>query len=417
MRLTKSTIEQIPIPPSGYKIYRDERLVGFCIRVRESGMKTFIVDRKVNNKLYRCNIGRFGELTVEQARQQAHKIIGQLCMGINPNEASSGKKSDCPTMAAVFEKYLVARKSLKPNTIKEYQFTLEREFKDWKNKPLSAISMDMIVKRHQLIGKRTRSGANRALKLVGALFNFATYSYEDEQGNPIITHNPIIKLSKMRAWYPNKRRRTKIETHELRAWFNAVSRLKDINPRSIASTVRDYLILLLFTGLRREEGLKLIWADKKSHHAKIAESQSIIDLDSNTLTVRDTKNHQDHTLPLPDYLISLLKKRRENSTSVYVFPNWKGDSHFIEPRKQMDKVTELSGVKFSLHDLRRTFISIAESLDIPAYALKRLLNHKIINSDVTAGYIISDVDRLKGPMQKIADFILKKTSSTDEIAE
>jgi hypothetical protein len=56
--------------------------------------------------------------------------------------------------------------------------------------------------------------------------------------------------------------------------------------------------------------------------------------------------------------------------------------------------------------LRRTFITIAESLDIPAYALKRLLNHKM-NNDVTAGYIISDVERLRAPMQKVTDYMLK----------
>jgi integrase len=62
-------------------------------------------------------------------------------------------------------------------------------------------------------------------------------------------------------------------------------------------------------------------------------------------------------------------------------------------------------VSFSTHDLRRTFITIAESLDISAYSLKRLLNHKMTN-DVTAGYIITDVERLRVPMQKITDYML-----------
>jgi hypothetical protein len=55
--------------------------------------------------------------------------------------------------------------------------------------------------------------------------------------------------------------------------------------------------------------------------------------------------------------------------------------------------------------LRRTFSTIAESIDIPAYAIKRLLNHKM-KSDVTAGYIVMDVERLREPMQKITDYIL-----------
>ena len=72
----------------------------------------------------------------------------------------------------------------------------------------------------------------------------------------------------------------------------------------------------------------------------------------------------------------------------------------------MLKVAELSGVPFTIHDLRRTFATTAESLDLPAYALKRLMNHKMTN-DVTAGYIVTDVERLRKPMQLITDYILE----------
>ncbi len=49
---------------------------------------------------------------------------------------------------------------------------------------------------------------------------------------------------------------------------------------------------------------------------------------------------------------------------------------------------------------------MAESLDIPAYALKRLLNHKP-GADVTAGYIVMDTERLREPMERIARYLLK----------
>ena len=81
----------------------------------------------------------------------------------------------------------------------------------------------------------------------------------------------------------------------------------------------------------------------------------------------------------------------------------------------MAKVIQESGIAFTIHDLRRTFLTVAESLDIPAYAVKRLANHKMSN-DVTAGYIVADVERLRQPMQKITDYILKcagyKSSAT-----
>lgn len=58
------------------------------------------------------------------------------------------------------------------------------------------------------------------------------------------------------------------------------------------------------------------------------------------------------------------------------------------------------------HDLRRTFITIAESIDIPAYTLKALVNHHV-GTDVTQGYLQINVERLRAPMQQITDFILK----------
>jgi len=69
-------------------------------------------------------------------------------------------------------------------------------------------------------------------------------------------------------------------------------------------------------------------------------------------------------------------------------------------------VTQASGVTFCIHDLRRTFATLAESLDIPGYALKRLLNHADAG-DVTSGYLVITPERLREPMQKVCDYVLK----------
>jgi integrase len=133
-----------------------------------------------------------------------------------------------------------------------------------------------------------------------------------------------------------------------------------------------------------------------------------VNLKAKWLTITDPKNHEPHTLPLTIYLHDLLKRRIDASCNEYVFPSSGEAGYLVEPRKQMAKIIEKTEIQFTVHDLRRTFITIAESLDIPAYALKRLLNHKMYNSDVTAGYIITDVERLRRPMQQIEAYILKK---------
>lgn len=118
------------------------------------------------------------------------------------------------------------------------------------------------------------------------------------------------------------------------------------------------------------------------------------------------KNNQPHVLPLSDYLYNLLKQRFEIRVNEYVFTGEGKGGYLVEPRKTMEKVIKQSGISFTLHDLRRTFITIAESLDIPVvYALKRLLNHKM-KADVTASYIVMNVERLREPLQRIIDYIL-----------
>ncbi|MEA2078735.1 MAG: tyrosine-type recombinase/integrase [Pseudomonadota bacterium] len=139
----------------------------------------------------------------------------------------------------------------------------------------------------------------------------------------------------------------------------------------------------------------------------------VVDFGDCTFIIRETKNHQPHTLPMSDFLVDLLTRRHEARESPFVFPSKSERGYLIEPRTAVERVASLSGVPFTLHDLRRTFITIAEGLDIPGYALKRLMNHKDPN-DVTAGYIVNDVERLRGPMQRITDFLISAIQTDAE---
>jgi integrase len=149
---------------------------------------------------------------------------------------------------------------------------------------------------------------------------------------------------------------------------------------------------LVLTGLRRGEAGRLRWSD--------------VDLEDRTLHLKTTKNGEAITLPLSTYVHTVLVRRQQNILSTYVFPGRDGRGPLVEPKKQIARVIEHSGIVYTLHDLRRTFITIAESLDISPYAIKRLVNHKMSN-DVTSGYIVSDIERLRRPAQKIGDFLTR----------
>jgi integrase len=387
VKLTKSIVDKIqPTPNKDQMFYRDSELKGFALRITASGTKSFVVEKIINNKVRRITLGKYSNaLPVEKARKKAQILLGQIADGIDPIAEKRANKIRCATLQEVLEDYMQARKSLKPKTLYDYKRVLSIAFSNWKNKPLTFITKDMVAKQHQKLGEENGEAyANLSMRVLRALFNFAAGQYEDSQGRSLISDNPVSRLSQTRAWYRVERRQTFIRSHELAAWHNSVKKLTN-------ETLRDYLLLVLFTGLRRQEAAKLTWEQ--------------VDLKAKTLTIIDTKNRDPHTLPLSDYLYELLLTRKKYVTNNYVFPGKGEYGHLIEPRKQISKIISETNIQFTIHDLRRTFITIAESLDIPAYGLKRLLNHKM-NNDVTAGYIMLDVERLRKPMQKITDYLL-----------
>lgn len=412
MKLTKSAVDRIQLTAAGQTYYIDSELPGFGLRVGTK-RKTYFAESRVNGKTVRVTIGPHGPFTPEQARTAAKEQLRLMAGGVDPNDTKAAAKARRATLGEAFEALLDARKGLKGRTVYDYRRFMgmpdpnaapprvrRRDprptpiyFRDWKDKPITEITKDMVESRHALIGQTSEAQANLAMRFLRALFNFAAGRYEDSKGQPLIQQNPVKRLSQTKAWYRVERRKTYIKPQDLKGWLDAVQGLGADKDKRKARVVRDYLLLLLLTGLRREEAAKLRWAD--------------VDLAAKTLTVRDTKNHEDHTLPLSDFLLEMLQQRKEAAgDSLYVFPGEGPRGYLVEPKAQMAKVSKASGVAFTLHDLRRTFATIAESLDIPAYALKRLLNHKT-GSDVTAGYVIVDVERLRRPMQQITDFILK----------
>ncbi len=118
----------------------------------------------------------------------------------------------------------------------------------------------------------------------------------------------------------------------------------------IANPVRrDYLRFALFSGLRREAAAAMRWEH--------------VDFDRRVLHVPKPKGGEERAfyLPLSDYLLTLLQQRqRENPTLVaqqvipddateWVWPAYSATGHIAEPRET------IRGVRFTIHDLRRTF--------------------------------------------------------------
>ena len=369
----------------------DTTLPGFGLRVGQR-TKAYFVQSQINGRTVRTTIGRHPLYSTDTARREAQTELLKIRGGTNPNTERRAARFRGLTLAEAFERYLDFHPDLSENTRQAYERTPQLYFEDWQNRALRDITPDMVIARHQRLGKEHgKPSANKAMRILRAIYNFT--SIQDET----LPVNPVLRLSRTRTWFRERRRQTIIKGSDLPAWFIAVYSLE-------SDLARDYFLLLIFTGMRRREATRLRWDG--------------IDLVARTLRIEQTKNGDPLALPIPDFLYEMLERRRRsaNGNSPWVFPAESESGHFEEPKKITAEIRSRSGVEFTLHDLRRTFITTAESLEISYYALKRLLNHRS-GGDVTAGYIVHDIERLRKPMQAVCNRILELGKVYDAIKE
>ena len=91
MKLTKSTVERLPIPDKESSLFWDDDLAGFGVRVWSSGKRSYIVQGRANGKSRRVVIGLHGSplsptetLTPDKARKLAMGLIANFSKDIDP---------------------------------------------------------------------------------------------------------------------------------------------------------------------------------------------------------------------------------------------------------------------------------------------------------------------------------------------
>ena len=273
----------------------------------------------------------------------------------------------------------VSLRVLRPSTRKGYDRVILKYCIDWLERDLPSLTDDEILKKY--VGIREKSGSAQAalaVRVLKALYAYAIARFQIPERNI----GRILRVAGITLTPIRKTRH--IQKNDLPKWYKAVSSQSKTRQER---TARDIFLLGLFTGLRKTEIMSLKWED--------------IDLRSRILTARNTKNHRDHSLPLPDFLVRLLRERKpDTGKSPYVFPGKDLTVRIRDIDDSRFRVIDEFRINFTIHDLRRTFATIAAEMGIPPYLLKKLLNHK--SGDVTEGYVISTVEILRSPVQKIA---------------
>lgn len=186
IKLTKTTVDAATPKDRDYEL-RDTIVPGFMLKVTPFGGKIFML-AYVNNSGVRRKpaLGRFGELTVDQARKLAQDWLAEVRHGRDPCAEKSAARA-APTIKELCSKFIEEHSKLrnKPSTVA----TNEMNIKNHILPRLGRFKAHEVTRAHiselmtSLAGRP--ANANRTLACLRKMFNLAElWGYRPDGSNP-----------------------------------------------------------------------------------------------------------------------------------------------------------------------------------------------------------------------------------------
>lgn len=355
-KLTKKLIDDTALD-QGEIILWDHTVPGFGVRVKASGRKTFVIQyRNAEHRSRRLTIGRYGVMTLEQARKVARKKLSDVDGGDDPVEDAILARNAI-TVKELAKRYmgLAKQRDWKPTTVAAHDWLLNKFILPrFGNRRINAVSKRDVRELHASLGD-TPYNANRTIGLLKAMFNAA------ERWELLPPHaNPAVGVD----MYKEKGRTRPLTEAELKTLTATLATME--TEGSISSIVANAYRLLILTGARLSEVRTLRW------HS--------VDFDSASITLQEHKTDRisPKVIPLSDPALAVLSTLREaaNEDAVFVFPGAKPDAPIVNLQKPWRRVRSRAGLDdVRLHDLRHTFASFSVAAGIPFFQVGKLLGH------------------------------------------
>lgn len=429
-RLTRKLIETLEPREGDYSV-RDSEVIGLGVRVRPSGVKSFILTYRLGGQLRKLTLGRADEgYGLDEARERAREKLQNVRDGIDPQIEKIAERHAL-TVNALIDYYLENGPALKPNK-KASSWDTNRIVFDCHVRPLigrrlardltrldvAKLQLDISqgkTARNLKTGHRKRSkvtGGKRvaamAVITLGAAYEFA-----------ILTDRLKTNPTKGVERFQTVRRERYLSEREIAAISEALAQFETEDPRH--AVMADAVRLLILTGCRKSEILTLRW--------------EFVDWDVECLRLPESKTGA-KTVPLADAAVGLLRRRWDESRppdpsrghnsgdfleveerSPFVLPALKGSGHFVglpnlwtkvkaraeeilrtkakEVGKDPRDVRSLLNVR--LHDLRHSFASFAIADGASLFIVGKVLGHKQARTTEIYAHLSDD------PLKQVAN--------------
>jgi len=403
VKLSKRSVDGLLSPSKGQAVLWDTEVRGYGVRVLPSGTKTFILQyRNPEGIQRRINIGRYGILTVDQARDQARLFLASVIKGEDPADETRRARKGM-TVAEMCEWYLTEARA--GNILGRL------------NRPIKASSLDMDesrIKTHiiPLLGKRVvaqlsvadveqmqsdvkngktakaRSGgrggratggagvASRCLGTLQAIIGHAKHK-------GLLATHPTQGAKKLAS----KKRTRRLSATEIEMLGKAIAYAEQNRENPVALGVLKTLVL---TGYRREEAqaMKRAW----------------VNVPGGFVSFPDTKGGA-QVRAIGPAALKVIQGQSEILGNPYVFPSETGTGPYTAVSSCLDRVCKLAGISgVTPHTLRHTFGSIAGELGFSELTIRAMLGHA--SQNVTQDYIHID-EALKLAVQRTSDEIAR----------
>ncbi len=394
---TKASIDALPLPSKNWLYHSDLKTPGLQIGIGATGVKTFVLSKRIGGVPERIKLGRYPEMSIEQARKKAMELNGQIATGKNPADAKREKRDEM-TLEDLFDlymkRYAIPHALRTADAMREnfavYLGKLDAPKKkhgrervkpagavDWSKKKISTITQKDVANLHHQIGTKTgKIIANRVIELLRAVYNRCIKLRLISSMNPAEGIEPYKEVSRDRF----------LSQDEIPQFFIALESESEQN--------RDYFLLALLTGARKTNVLSIRWQDIDFNlgHWRVSGEKS--------------KNGQPMIIPLTKDAAEILLRRQKTSESIFVFPGTGVKGYMTSPKAAWIRVVKRAGLEnIRPHDLRRSLGSWMANTGASMVIIGGALGHKDPQS--TKVYARLAVDPIKFAMETASDAMMK----------